>query len=86
MGPQDSNKFPYDLKTIIRNAPPRPGVYSVFSQAECVYVGNSDDVCAGLLEVYFEDNPRLNDKDITHFSFEVIVPDSLASRRGPMPR
>jgi hypothetical protein len=75
MTPQGSNKFTYDLKTITKKAPPSPGVYSIFAGAECVYVGTSNDICAGLLEVYFESNPSIDEKDLTHFSFDLVAPD-----------
>jgi hypothetical protein len=72
---QAANRFPYDLESITRNVPPRSGVYLVFSRAECVYIGESDDVCAGLLEISFGGNPCLNAKDLTHFTFELIAPE-----------
>jgi hypothetical protein len=80
MTPQTANKFTYDLRTITRNVPPSPGVYSVFSGGECVYAGTADDICAGLLELYFESNPRLDEKEFTHFSFDLIAPDSRGKR------
>jgi hypothetical protein len=82
MRPQDSNKFTYDLKTITRNAPASPGVYSIFAGAECVYVETSSDVCAGLLEIYFDDNPRLNEKVLTHFTFDLAAPGLRAVRQN----
>ena len=72
-------KFTYDLHTIIRNAPPMSGVYAIFSHSECLYVGASDDVCASLLEIYYEDHPCLNDKYLAHFTFDLVPPEV----RGP---
>jgi excinuclease UvrABC nuclease subunit len=57
MTPQTGSKLTYDLDSITRNVPPSPGVFSLFSRSERVYVGEAEDVCAGLLELYFEDNP-----------------------------
>ena len=76
---QAANKFTYDLETITRNVPPSSGVYSVFSRSECVYVGESDDVCAGLLQMFFEDNLCLNAKHLIHFTFELVAPELRAA-------
>jgi len=51
-----SVRFNYELYSITRNAPPLSGVDVIYSRAECIYVGESDDVCASLLEHYFEAN------------------------------
>ena len=80
MTPQTANKFTYDIRTITQNVPPSPGAYSVFSGGECVYAGTAEDVCAGLLELYFESNPRLDSKEFTHFSFDLGAPDSRRAR------
>jgi hypothetical protein len=79
MNTQTCEKLTYDLNSITRKVPPRPGIYSIFSRNECVYIAESDDVCAGLLELYFEDNPSLNEKELTHFTFELV---STSSRSG----
>ena len=81
MTPQASDKLVYDLNTITKNAPPSSGVYSIFSRAECVYVGTSDDVCAGLLEIYFQSNPGLDEKELTHFTFDLVAPEMRAARQ-----
>ena len=74
-------RYFYTLDTITRNAPPMSGVYILFSRGTCVYVGESDDVCAGLLEAYYEDNPCLNDKEITHFTFDLAPRDARRARQ-----
>ena len=51
------------------------GVYTLFAFGVCVYVGESDDICATLLEHYYEYDPWLNDKEITHFTFELAPPE-----------
>jgi hypothetical protein len=74
--------FPYDHHSIIRNAPPVSGVYVIYSPSECVYVGESDDICASLLEIYYEGNPCLNDKYLTHFSFDLVAPQARVARQA----
>jgi hypothetical protein len=44
--------FTYDRITITRHVPAKSGVYAVFGFEVCVYVGESDDICANLLEHY----------------------------------
>jgi hypothetical protein len=79
---QTPGKFAYTLETITQNAPVMSGVYMLFSRMVCVYVGASDDICASLLEHYFEDNPCLNDKEITHFTVEVVSPAARSGRQA----
>jgi hypothetical protein len=81
MAPQESSGLTYNLDTITRNAPPMSGVYTLFSRGKCVYVGEGDDVCAGLLEAYYEDNPCLNDKDVTHFAFDLVPPEARVTQQ-----
>ncbi len=69
---QATGKLSYTLETITVNAPVVSGVYTLFSRGECLYVGESDDICASLLLHYYEDNPCLNDKEITHFTFDLV--------------
>jgi hypothetical protein len=77
---QMPGRYVYTLDTITRSAPPMSGVYMLFCRGTCIYVGESDDVCAGLLEVYYEDNPCLNDKEITHFTFDLVPRESRQAR------
>jgi hypothetical protein len=76
---QAAGKFAYILDTITQNAPVMSGVYTLYSRGVCLYVGESDDICASLLQHYYEDNPSLNDKEITHFTFDLVPPEA---RRG----
>ncbi|HSB69994.1 MAG TPA: hypothetical protein VLT62_11730 [Candidatus Methylomirabilis sp.] len=82
MSPQPPGAFKYDLQSITKNAPPASGVYTLFSPSKCLYVGESGDICASLLETFFEDNPSLNDQHPTHFIFELIPPESRVARQA----
>jgi hypothetical protein len=75
MAQQATGKFAYILDTITRSAPVTSGVYTLFSRGACLYVGESDDICASLLEHYYVYNPCLNDKEITHFTFDLASPE-----------
>jgi hypothetical protein len=73
--------FPYDPKSITLNAPPFSGVYALFAFGVCVYVGESDDICAGILEVCTRAKPCLKEKHVTHFTFELVPPETRARRQ-----
>ena len=76
-----SGRFNYELHSITRNAPPQSGVYAIFSRAECIYVGESNDICASLLEHYFEADPGLDEKELTHFTFELASSEIRVERQ-----
>jgi hypothetical protein len=75
-----SGRLPYELDTITRCAPPASGVYALFCRAECVGVGASDDICASLLKTYYEYDPRLDGKQFTHFTFDLVPPEHRVAR------
>ena len=52
---QTIGKFAYSLDTITRNASVVSRVYTHFSCGTCLYVGESDDISASLLEHYYEE-------------------------------
>jgi len=81
MSQRAPGRFPYDLDTITRNAPPTSGVYAIYSYDTCVYVGEGDDICSGLLEIYFEANPCLAEKHLTDFTCEVAPPEARLGRK-----
>lgn len=76
---QAMGTFAFALDTITQNAPVMSGVYALYSRGACLYVGESDDICASLLGHYYEDNPCLNDKEITYFTFDLGPPEVRAS-------
>lgn len=78
---QPPSKLTYDLDSITRNVPSVSGVFVIYSWDACVFVGESDDVCASLLEIYYEANPCLARNKLTHFTFELGPPDSRAGRQ-----
>jgi len=80
MSQQAPSGFTYNLDTITRNTPPTSGVYAIYSYDTCVYVGEGDDICSGLLEIYFDANPCLAERHLTHFTFEVARPEFRIGR------
>ena len=73
-------RLPYDLDKIIRNTPPVSGVFALYSRAECVGVGASDDICASLLQTYYEYDPCLDGKQLTHITFDLVPPELRGDR------
>jgi hypothetical protein len=73
-------RLPYELDTIIQCTPPASGVYALFCRAECVGIGASDDICASLLESYYTYDPRLDGKQLTHFTFDLVPPEYRVDR------
>ena len=80
MAHEAPGRFPYDLDTITRHAPPKSGVYAIYSREQCLFVGEADDICSGLLEIFFDANPCLAEKHLTHFTCEVAPPDARVDR------
>lgn len=78
--------FPYDPKTIAWNAPTASGVFCIFAFGLCVYVGESDDIQADLLDIYHGDRSCLKEMHLTHFTFEAVPPEARAARRRALIR
>jgi hypothetical protein len=72
--------FGYELPSIIQNAPTQSGIFAIFSWEQCLFVGESEDICASLLEIFYEANPCLTRKHLTHFIFELAPPESRVVR------
>lgn len=73
--------FPYDSKSITLNVPATSGVYALFAFGVCLYVGESDDICGSLLEVYDRAKPCLKEKHVTHFTFELVPAEAREKRQ-----
>jgi hypothetical protein len=78
--------FPYDPKTIAWQAPTTSGVFRLFAFGLCVYVGESDDLQASLLDIYHGDRSCLKEMHLTHFTFETVPPETRAARRRDLIR
>jgi hypothetical protein len=61
--------------------PAKSGVYGLFAFGACVYVGQSDEICASLLEHYDAERPCPKEKHLTHFIFELVSPETRARRQ-----
>ena len=77
---QSPSSFTYELQSIIQNAPTKAGIFAIFSWDQCLFVGESEDICASLLEIFYEANPCLTRKNLTHFTFELATPETRVGR------
>lgn len=80
MAAETPRSFGYELQSIIQNAPTESGIFAIFSWDQCLFVGESEDICASLLEIFYEANPCLTRKNLTHFTFELAPPESRVVR------
>jgi excinuclease UvrABC nuclease subunit len=65
------NSYQFNRDSIIRNAPSASGVYALHTAQKWVYVGESRDIAARLLDHLNGDNPCIIASSPTHFSYEL---------------
>ena len=77
--------YAYDATSIKENVPPTSGVYSLFSQQACVYVGASRDLQADLTRLLKGDSsPCITQHTPDEFQFEVVLGDDRNTRRDEL--
>lgn len=77
--------FPYDAKTIQEHVPPTSGVYSLYSQQACVYVGASQDLKEELMRSLNGNHSScLSQHPPDEFQFEVVLGDERNARRDEL--
>jgi len=70
--------YPFDEKSVLTYAPSESGVYALFNDATCLYVGESSDIRSQLMQ-------HLKDKDGgLAFSYERLPLISRARRRAEL--
>ncbi len=78
---QGSERFPYDVFSILQHAPMQSGVYVTVARGRWVYVGEADNVCAQLLLDLEGDEACLARYQPTHFAFELVAPEIREARQ-----
>jgi len=68
--------YPWDIASIVQNAPRQSGVYAILGEQDCVYVGASSDIQASLLAHIKGDNSCITRNSPIGFQFS-LVPSSL---------
>ena len=76
--------FPYNPASVRQNAPAASGVYGVFTAHEWVYIGESQDLQARLLQHLNGDNPCISTSGSTAFSFELVPVHQRAARQAAL--
>lgn len=71
----------FKASAIRREAPASSGVYGLSNARQWIYVGETDDIQAQLLQHLEETNPFLNDGRPTGFNFEICSPGRRAARQ-----
>ena len=80
MGWKHLRSFAYTPASIRQNAPAAPGVYGIFTPHTWIYIGESRDIQARLLQHLNGDSPCIAESGATLFSFELVPMQSLAAR------
>jgi predicted GIY-YIG superfamily endonuclease len=67
--------FLYNPASVRQNTPAASGVYGIFTAHEWIYIGETTDVQARLLQHLNGDHPCISKSGATAFSFE-LAPES----------
>jgi hypothetical protein len=78
---QGSERFAFEIFSILQHAPTRSGVYVTVARGKWVYVGEADNLCGQLLLDLEGDNPCIARYRPTHFAFELVAPRTRKARQ-----
>jgi hypothetical protein len=76
--------FPYTREAILRDAPSVSGVYLIYNATSMIYVGETSDIRARLLNHAHGDNVCINVSFPTTWSFEPADTWSRLTRRNEL--
>jgi predicted GIY-YIG superfamily endonuclease len=76
--------FLYNASSVRQNAPAASGVYGIFTPHEWIYIGESQDLQARLLQHLNGDNPCIGTSGATSFSFELVPAQQRAVRQSAL--
>ena len=76
--------FSYTPASIRQNAPAAAGVYGILTPHTWIYIGESRDIQARLLQHLNGDNPCIGSSGATLFSFELVPVQLLAARHSAL--
>ena len=83
----NQNSYAYNRPSILQNAPNASGVYALFTRNEWVYIGESGDIQARLLEHLRTDqqeNPCIVRYNPAHFSYELWPANQRVQRQNQL--
>ena len=73
-------KYRFQHESIVLKAPESSGVYGLYS-ALWIFIGESDNIRAGLLEHLAGDNPCISRLEPSGFAFELVCPEGRCRRK-----
>jgi hypothetical protein len=77
---QGSERFDYDLDSVLIFAPMKSGVFATFAREQWVYLGESGNICGQLLDHLHGDNACIARCSPTHFAYELTAPATRRAR------
>lgn len=80
----NSYKYPFNQLSIQANAPNASGVYGLSTDSRCVYVGESRDIQARLMQHFGGDNACINRWSPAWFTFERVSPEYRLQRQDQL--
>ena len=84
MGWKHLRSFAYTPASVRQNAPAASGVYGIFTRYTWIYIGESHDIQARLLQHLNGDSPCIQSSGATMFSFELVPAMLLAARHASL--
>jgi excinuclease UvrABC nuclease subunit len=81
---KDHPWFPDNYASIVANAPAQSGVYALFKPGVWIYVGESGDIRARLLQHLNGDNPCITQNAPTGFQFELVAANQRVARQNQL--
>ena len=78
---QGSERFDYDLESILTFAPMKSGVFAILAQGQWVYIGESGNICGQLLARLGDDNVHAAQQRPAHFAYELVAAASRSARQ-----
>lgn len=76
--------FAWSHASIVANAPHASGVYCIYNQQQWIYVGESGDLQARLLEHFNGDNACITRNAPTGFQFELVAANQRVARQNQL--
>ena len=80
----DYNRYPWSTQSIDLNAPSASGVYAIFNGQSWIYVGESGDIHARLLQHINGDNTCITRCAPVGFQFELVPAAQRVARQNQL--
>lgn len=78
---RDHTWYYFNRNSILTNAPATSGVYAIFRFGTWIYVGETGDIQARLLEHLNGDNPCITQSNPDGFQFELVAANQRVARQ-----